>query len=112
MRRAAGTSSCGCVCDLVHLVAHGDRAGLDDVGAQAGAVDHALRTPGRVMLWMWLQGSHHSTPTASTLPTRKRLFSRSFSRTPVVSTWRRISAWLSGMPVSSVKARAPRPRPA
>ena len=24
-----------------------------------------LRTPGRVMLWMWLHGSHHSAPTAS-----------------------------------------------
>ena len=41
-RPAGGTCSCAGVCDLVHLVAHRDRSGLDDVGAQAGAVDHAL----------------------------------------------------------------------
>ena len=53
---------------------------------------------------MWSQGSHHSAPTASTSPTRKRLPSRSFSRTPRVSTWRRISACDSSIPVSSRNA--------
>ena len=41
-RRAATTCSCGCVSDFVDLVADRDPAGLDDVGAQSGAVHHAL----------------------------------------------------------------------
>src|SRR3954447_978003 len=45
-RPGGGTCSCGGVSDLVDLVAHGDRAGLDDVRAQTGAVDHALQDAG------------------------------------------------------------------
>ena len=56
------TSLCGGVSDLVHLVAHGDRAGLDDVGAQPGPVDHALQYAGIGEALDVVGGPHHSAP--------------------------------------------------
>src|SRR5215469_3807641 len=89
----------------------------------------SLMIPGRVSRCRCWHGSQSSTPMHSTSPTRNRLPTRSLSRTPRTTTWRRacapvsptsssasasisVSAW-PGFAPSAAKCRSPRsPLPA
>ena len=72
-------------------IAHRDRPRVEDVGVQPAAVEEVIDDPGPGQRLQVKARLAELDALASTSPTKKRLPTRSLSRTPRTTTWRRDS---------------------